>query len=157
MSLEKIVNDWMDESKELIIANYNRDNMRASGKFENELNVIDSSKSGLIKSTLYGAGHSQFVDGGRGATKGSGSGISLKEVIRKWIDDKRIIPDGISKDSLAFLIARKIHREGWKPKHLPPNGVISSVINEKRLATLQEQIGEFYKVNTTTEIWLQLQ
>lgn len=147
----------MDESKELIIANYNRDNMRASGKFERDLQIEKSSKLGLIKETLYGAAHSLFVDGGRGVTKKSGNGKSLRDLIREWIDIRRIIPDGITKDSLAFLIARKIHREGWKPKHLPPNGVISSVINEKRLTTLQEQIGEFYKVNTTTEIWLQLQ
>ena len=157
MSLESIVDDWIDLSKDLILDNYNRDNMRASGKFERELQKVDGSKSGVVKKTLYGSAHSPFVDGGRGATKSSGSGISLKDIIRKWIDDKRIIPDGISKDSLAFLIARKIHREGWKPKHLPPNGVISSVINEKRIASLQEQIGEFYKVNTTTEIWLQYQ
>jgi len=151
MSLQAIVNDWMDESRKLIVQNYDRDGMRASGKFERDLQVEEGGKSGLVKSTLFGSAHSPFIDGGRGATKSAGSGISLKDLIRKWIDDKRIVPDGISKDSLAFLIARKIHREGWKPKHLPPNGVISSVINEKRIASLQEQIGEFYKVNTTTE------
>ncbi len=35
-----------------------------------------------------------------------------RSAIRQWIDDKGITPDGISKDSLAFLIQRKIGEEG---------------------------------------------
>lgn len=35
-----------------------------------------------------------------------------KSAIRQWIDDKGIDPQGISKDSLAFLIQRKIGEEG---------------------------------------------
>jgi hypothetical protein len=53
-------------------------------------------------------------------------------VIEQWINDKPIIPDGISTRSLAFLIARKIgeegsllYREGGK------SGVISKSINDQ--------------------------
>ena len=38
---------------------------------------------------------------------------TLKQIIRKWIDEKGIVPyDNINRDSLAFLITRSIHEKG---------------------------------------------
>jgi hypothetical protein len=83
---------------------------------------------------------------GRRPTSAGGDG-SLKRAIRQWIDDKGIIANGISKDSLAFLIARKIHREGdllfnganfqGKTK---PTQIIYGVINDGRLNQLKSSL-----------------
>jgi hypothetical protein len=46
----------------------------------------------------------------------------VRERIRQWIDDKGIVPRDAAngrkttKDELAFLIARKIHRQGYEAK-----------------------------------------
>ena len=78
----------------------------------------------------------------------------MRESIEQWIEDKRITPsDGISVKSLAFLIARKIHREGWRPKNRFPNGVISSVINQNEIDKLLISLSKVAKTNIRTEIW----
>ena len=153
MTIEEVVKSWLDGSKSQIISNYDRDNMRASGSFAKSLRVEILQQSGLIKGTLYGANHSIFVDKGRWATGGGGNG-QLREAIKQWIDDKGITPrDNISKDSLAFLISRKIHREGWKPKNIYPNGVISSVINDNAIKELLASLGANVKLQVKNDIW----
>ena len=155
MTIAEEVQKWLDDSKAKIIANYNRDNMRASGSFEKSLrNEIKETPSRVI-ATMIGAHHSLFVDQGRGKTNSSSKGSpTLRESIEQWIEDKRITPsDGISVKSLAFLIARKIHREGWKPKNTYPNGVISSVINQSEIDKLLISLSKVAKTNIRTEIW----
>lgn len=76
---------------------------------------------------------------GRKPTTGSGNGV-LKEKIRQWIDDKGIVPkDNISKDSLAFLITRKIHREGTS---LYPQGsdLLSAIVTDKLINDIKSDI-----------------
>lgn len=64
-----------------------------------------------------------------------------RQAIRKWIDDKPIRPDTISKDSLAFLIQRKIGTLGIKvPNRFNPGGVISDVINDDRIDKIFKEI-----------------
>jgi hypothetical protein len=48
---------------------------------------------------------------GRGPTKSGGNGELYKSILQ-WIQEKGITPEGITIESLAFLISRKIHREG---------------------------------------------
>ena len=148
MTIAEEVQKWLDDSKAKIIANYNRDNMRASGSFEKSLRNEIKETPGRVIATMVGAHHSLFVDQGRNA--GKRPPISA---ILKWIDDKRIVPTDISKPSLAFLIARKIGNEGWKPKNTYPNGVISSVINQNEIDKLLISLSKVAKTNIRTEIW----
>ena len=148
MTIAEEVQKWLDDSKAKIIANYNRDNMRASGSFEKSLRNEIKETPGRVIATMVGAHHSLFVDQGRNA--GKRPPISA---ILKWIDDKRIVPKDISKPSLAFLIARKIGNEGWKPKNSYPNGVISSVINQNEIDKLLISLSKVEKTNIRTEIW----
>lgn len=149
MTIAETVQLWLNNSKAQIISNYDRDNMRASGSFSKSLRVEILEQSGTVKGTLYGAHHSLFVDDGRGAGK-----QPLRSVILKWINDKNItLKDNISKDSLAFLIARKIGREGWRPKNRYPNGVISSVINNDSIKELIVSLGANVKIQVQSDIW----
>ena len=55
-----------------------------------------------------------------------------RESILKWINERGITPSGISKDSLAFLIARKIESEGSLVYRKGGNtGIISEVQSER--------------------------
>jgi len=53
-----------------------------------------------------------------------------KDVIRKWIDEKGIEPDGISKDSLAFLIQRKIGEKGTTIFQQGGSDLLSDIITD---------------------------
>jgi hypothetical protein len=72
---------------------------------------------------------------------------TLRQIIRKWIDDKGIIPKGkISKDSLAFLISRKIHKEGIKPTRTRSRLIVDA-INENELNKLFNILGDDFKTS----------
>lgn len=146
----EILKTWLDNSNADIIVNYDRDNMRASGSFAKGLRTEIKETPSLVTGTLFGAHHSLFVDQGR--NKGKRPPISA---IKKWIEDRRINPTDISVDSLAFLIARKIGREGWQPKNMPPNGVISSVINQQSIDKLLLSLRKSTVDNVKSEIWQQ--
>lgn len=107
--------------------------MNASGKTAQSLHFeIDDREF-----RLYGSGHIFALEYGRKPTSGGGgSGTSLRDRIRVWIDDKGIEPKpgangkAISKDSLAYLISRKIHNEGTELfKQGGNSGILADVIN----------------------------
>ena len=75
------------------------------------------------------------------------------EAISRWIDAKGIIPQDISKKSLAFLIARKIAREGTKLfRQGEPSGVITDNITEDRMASLQQVFADKYSSMIMSEM-----
>lgn len=120
--------------------------MNASGKSAESLEYVITPTGGAI----YGAGHIFFLETGRGPTHATGpykAGDSLRSRIRQWIDDKGITPEGISKDSLAFLIARKIHKEGTELHNAGGNsGILSEAVNDAELQKLYDAL--FFEMET---------
>ena len=118
--------------------------MNASGKTAASLEYVITPTGGA----LYGAGHIFVLETGRGPTLNrGGGGPSLRERIREWIDDKGITPEGISKDSLAFLIARKIHQEGTTLHRIGGgSGILTDVINDTELQKLYDAL--FFELET---------
>jgi hypothetical protein len=101
------------------------------------------------KAILYGPSYIQALATGRGPTKkGQGSGETLKQRIRRWLDHRGIQPSPdpitgrvISKDSLAFLIARKIHRAGTKQfLQGRDSGILSDVLKPQRFNSLFDSL-----------------
>lgn len=96
---------------------------------------------------LYGRAYIGALEFGRKPASGGGNG-SLRDAIRQWIDDKGIIPNGISKDSLAFLIQRKMNAEGDLlyrtgqnyQGQSKPTQIITGVINDGRIKKLSESL-----------------
>ena len=78
----------------------------ASGKLANSLRY-EITDSQLI---IYAEDYIYFSIYGRAPTTKAGSG-TVKDKIKQWIKDKGIKSD-ISENQLAYLISRKIHREG---------------------------------------------
>ena len=116
----------------------------ASGKTKDSLN----SEITENRYKLYGRAFIGALEFGRKPTSNGGNG-SLKSAIEQWIRDKGIIPnDGISTKSLAFLIARKIHREGNLlfrsgrnfQGQSKPTQIINGVINDGRIGALSKSI-----------------
>jgi len=83
-----------------------------------------------------------------GATKGN---PTLLEQIEEWMNYKSAFASlqGRKKDSVAYLITRKIHREGWKTKLVKP---ISSVLEDLNYDMLLRDITAYYGVEFTSDI-----
>jgi len=97
--------------------------------------LINSLRFEIVNDELivYGNDYIYYLIYGRKQTKNGGSGV-VKSDIRNWIDAKGITPDdGMSKDTLAFLITRKIHRMGnsiYLASGGQNSGLLTNVLNE---------------------------
>lgn len=78
----------------------------ASGKLANSLSYEITDTQLIIK----GEDYIYFSIYGRAPTTKTGSG-TVKDKIKQWIKDKGIQSD-LTENQLAYLISRKIHREG---------------------------------------------
>jgi hypothetical protein len=107
---------------------------------------------------LYGAKHVFALEFGRGPTQNSGPG-TLKDRIRVWIDEKGITPKpglngkAISKDSLAYLITRKLHREGSTLfKQGGNSGILKDVINSELENNLRKALFAEFEMIVTQQL-----
>ena len=76
------------------------------------------------------------------------------EAIEAWIKQKGIaakLEKGMSVHTLAYLIARKIGREGWKPKPEHQN-IIESLVTPQRIQQILDKVGEVYVTDFTTTL-----
>jgi len=76
------------------------------------------------------------------------------EAIEQWIRQKGIatrLQKNMTISSLAFLIARKIGREGWQAKPGSVN-IADSVVTPERIQRMLDNVGEVYLTNFTTQI-----
>jgi hypothetical protein len=129
-----------------LITAYDAKKMRASGKFADSLEVrVDG-----LKAQLWGESYAQQLETGRQAGR-----FPPIDAIKQWIVDKGIanrIEGQISISSLAFLIARKIAREGWKREQFGGVELISEVITEERIQKIIDEVGAEQALKYTTEI-----
>ena len=87
---------------------------------------------------LYGPDHIEFAERGRGPGK-----PPPPDKIVDWIEKEGITADGISTESLAFLIGRKMAQEGSLLHRTGKrSGVISETIKQVDIDNLMKQITE---------------
>lgn len=94
-------------------------NKNATHSLERSLNYyIDFDSGNEIKVVLTSEDHIEFVENGRLPTRNGGTG-EVQRKIEDWIVAKNIIPHEDERGriptikQLSFLIARKIHTEGY--------------------------------------------
>jgi hypothetical protein len=74
------------------------------------------------------------------------------EAIGQWLINKGIaarLEKDISVSSLAFLIARKIGREGWQPDK---EDILASIVTPQRIQAILDKIGESQLEDFTTQV-----
>lgn len=137
MEKEAIYLKYLERLRLKLIAKYIELGLRASGDYEQELEpVVDGDKM-----IMLAAFHSQFMEHGREPGK-----FPPRKAIEDWIDSKSSLPAEFreKKSQFAFLIARKIAKEGIKvPNEYNQGEVISSVVNDFLANDLQEMFDEF--------------
>ena len=155
MTVVEILNEELSLLKSELIAKYDEKGMRASGAWADSLeqNVIMNERN--AKAQILGLEYSQQLETGRKSGK-----FPPIDSIKKWIVDKGIssrIQGEITISSLAFLIARKISREGWKRENYGGVNLISEVVTPQRIQKIIDRVGEAFIINVTDDIVKELQ
>ena len=130
-----------------IIALYDAKGMRASGNFANSLQVIPSGENSV---RLIGDAYAVQLEQGRKA----GAFPPIK-AIEKWIMDKGIFANVLNEiklSSLAYLIARKIAKEGWGRQNKGGVNLISSVITDQRIQQIIDKVGAVETIKFSNEL-----
>lgn len=136
----EILQQEFDALKTELIAKYDELGMRASGNWADSLEVVVS----VNNAKIIGESYSEQLEYGRKAGGSTGTGKTFSEAIEQWIKDKGIanrIEGEISVSSLAFLIVRKIMREGWKREEYGGVNLITQVITPERIQQIIDRIG----------------
>lgn len=141
--IKDIIQSWLDETQKDLVVKYDQLGFRASGDWERSLSNSINETGGGYHAAIEGANYTYWMEHGRKAGK-----FPPRSAILKWIEDKGIIAEGISKNSLAFLIARKIANEGTKIRP----GIVSDVITQDRINQLIKDIGIFYTAQVKSDI-----
>jgi len=144
--LEQEINRILNEEGANIIAEIRSliisTGANASGKTSQSLQTKISVTKNKINFGIIGGTGFEFIEKGRGVTKKGSRKGKLKGIIRQWIDDKGITPDGkMTKDTLAFLITRAIHQRGTLYHLLGETREIqSAVLTQKRIDSVIDKV-----------------
>jgi hypothetical protein len=147
MEIAEVLQAELNILKDELIAEYDALGMRASGQWADSLEVQTSEMRG----TLLGLDYTRQLQFGRDA--GRFPPINL---IEKWIEDKGINYTGITLSSLAFLIARKISREGWDRNGFGGVDLIGRIVKPERIQRIIDKVGEVYLSGFVNEVITQL-
>jgi hypothetical protein len=118
--------------------------VNASGRLADSIDYVVTGS----RLTIRGNDYIYYLENGRRPGK-----RPPKDVIRKWIDDKGIVPrDNISKDSLAYLIARKMGEEGSTIYKAGGSDLVSGIFNDNFVDSLQSEFMNLLTVEIESEI-----
>lgn len=149
MSSEEIIAIEFDKLAKDLASKYEQLGMRASGRFAEELKTdIDVSDS-RIKAILSGENYTTQLVFGR--KPGNMPPIAS---IEQWIIDKGLQPieDNLKISSLAFLIARKIAREGTEYFKQGGTDLVESVVTPERIQSIIDKVSVFEVTRFTSGI-----
>ena len=137
MTDKQILKALSDAIKDDIKADQRAKNIRASGRSADSLReeITDNDLEAVMN--VFGTFYFEFQK--RGRRPGKNPPISP---ILQWIDDKNITPDGISKKSLAFLIAKKIGDKGTDIHMGKRPGLDIKTILERNLINSTRQLAK---------------
>lgn len=143
---KEVLSQEFELLKQDLIEAYDRKGMRASGDWANSIETqIEENRA-----ILLGLKYSQQLETGRKSGK-----QPPRQVIEDWIVNKGIaqrIQGQISISSLAYLIGRKIAREGWKREGFGGVGLISEIITDERLQRILDEVGGARLIAYSSEI-----
>jgi hypothetical protein len=146
MDIKQILEEELEDLRLELIAAYDAKGMRASGKWADSLEVLTQDENGR----LLGLDYTQQLEDGRSA-----GGFPPVDQIEQWIEDKGIlaIDADITIKQLAFLIARKIAREGWNRENYGGVDLVSEVVTPQRVQKIIDKIVGVSIIDITSEVF----
>lgn len=150
MTVNEIIREEFGLLKSELITRYEEKGMRASGNWAEQLEEVYSFSSENLNAKILGEDYSEQLEKGRLAGK-----QPPIQAIEQWILDKGImanIEGNITISSLAFLIARKIGREGWKREEYGGVELISEIVTPERIQRIIDRVGDSFIAEFTAEL-----
>jgi len=148
---DEILFDSFEALRLKLIEAYDAKGMRSSGKWADSLETVVTEKmNGGFHAAVLGLPYSQQLETGRRPGKQPPS-----SVIMQWLIDKGIaarLQGEISISSLAFLIARKIGRQGWKREEYGGVELISEVVTAEAIQQIIDSVSAAYLPTITSDI-----
>ncbi len=141
---DTVIQEQMELLKADIIAVYNASAKKTTGEFEKGLEVAYAPDSAKLSGYVYLAGRK------------AGKQPPI-QAIENWLKAKGIRPieDNMKISTLAFLIARKIAKEGTKKEnHL---AIYDQVITPQRIQEIFEKINQINVAAFTNEVTIMIQ
>jgi len=129
---QKLTFEFLEKVKEQIIADQEEKGITASGESADSLQVIEVDDG----AKLVGSEHFFFQVHGRAPGR-----FPPKDEVLRWIDVKPITFSGIKRESLAFLIARKIAEQGTDIWRGIRAGLDIRTIVKEEAKTFRDQVG----------------
>ena len=157
VDFKDIIQTWLNGRRDAMRQEYNSSGRKASGYFGEHIEVEMYDEGGRINTPLY-VGSLVF---GRKPTSGGGGGggKSLYSMILDWIKVKGITPDNpkMTDNTLAYLISRKIHKQGIKvPNQFNDGKLIDNTFTAESVQDLKNElikIGQKVVTNDLKSIW----
>ncbi len=157
VDFKDIIQTWLNGRRDAMRQEYNSSGRKASGYFGDHIDVEMYDEGGRINTPLY-VGALVF---GRKPTSGGGGGggKSLYSMILDWIKVKGITPDNpkMTDNTLAYLISRKIHKQGIKvPNQFNDGKLIDNTFTVESVQDLKSElikIGQKVVTNDLKNIW----
>lgn len=138
MTSEEILNHELHELKKDLIEKHKQLGMIASGNWERELEVNTNQTGSRLRGSIDGEHYTRQLIDGRKAGK-----FPPISDIMQWVKDKGIAKNAAKESeikSIAFLIARKIAREGTNYYKRGGTDLVSSVVTPERIQSIIDKI-----------------
>lgn len=115
--VEKVLNDFADLMVDGYKERLESDGINASGSLSNSVSAMVEMNGTVFEVSLSLNEYWKYIEGGRAPTKNDGNG-ELRRNLLEWIRVKPVLPkpfDGKlpTEEQLAYLISRKIHKDGY--------------------------------------------
>lgn len=133
MRAEVVLLQEFDSLKTDLIAKHKELGMEASGDFIRSLEVVQDGLS--IK--LIGNKYAEQLEYGRRPS----AKMPPIEAIIKWVQDKGIESEIRKATGIAWAIAKKIQKQGWKRERHGGVELVSQVITPKRMQSIIDKVG----------------
>ena len=134
--IKNTVFKWLVLAKKDLIENYDRLGLRASGKYEKDLSIVENENGyGLESAKHWGA-----MEYGRAKTIEKGD-VSLLSIITEWVKVKGITPTHGTLEQMIKNITWKIHHHGIRVPNIHNKGkVVWGVLTDERINRLVERL-----------------
>ena len=140
----EILKTEFDKLRQELITKHEQLGMKASGQW---VETVEN-RSQRLSGQLWGQHYTEQLVNGRKPGK-----FPPIKAIEEWILDKNIpITGKIKISSLAFLIARKIAKEGTKYYQQGGTDLVETVITPERIQSIIDKVSEFHINNFVSEV-----